>query len=302
MKQIFLRILAISTFACTLLLLPISGTTASPVTTDLKEIDRAFPPTTIELTVPSAGMQMAGHAYIANGPGPHPTVVFLHGFPGNEKNLDLAQSLRRAGFNVLYFHYRGAWGSEGEFGLHNGAEDAAAAVAMIRNNSQTYRADPNKVSVFGHSFGGFMALYTGATNKDIRCTVAAAPAHFSLLGELHANEADPQAGGGIALGGDSVPGLKNYSVQDLFAEIAADTAFADVTNKMAGFAGRPLMIVSGNKDTATPLESQLPLVAAGKKAGAHPLVHAVMDADHSFSWRRIAFSEKIVAWMSKNCR
>ena len=39
--------------------------------------------------------------YIASGPGPHPTVLMLHGFPGNEKNLDLAYSFRRAGWNVL---------------------------------------------------------------------------------------------------------------------------------------------------------------------------------------------------------
>jgi pimeloyl-ACP methyl ester carboxylesterase len=51
--------------------------------------------------------------YLAGGPGPHPTIVLLHGFPGNEQNLDLAQSIRRAGWNVLTLHYRGAWGSPG---------------------------------------------------------------------------------------------------------------------------------------------------------------------------------------------
>lgn len=64
---------------------------------------------------------MSGLIYIASGAGPHPTVILLHGYPGNEKNLDLAQSLRREGWNVLFFHYRGAWGSEGEFSL-TGAE------------------------------------------------------------------------------------------------------------------------------------------------------------------------------------
>ena len=33
------------------------------------------------------------------GLGPHPVVIMLHGFPGNEKNLDLAQSIRRAGWD-----------------------------------------------------------------------------------------------------------------------------------------------------------------------------------------------------------
>lgn len=37
--------------------------------------------------------------YIASGAGPHPTVLMLHGFPSNEKNLDLTTAywLRRWG-------------------------------------------------------------------------------------------------------------------------------------------------------------------------------------------------------------
>ena len=35
---------------------------------------------------------------LAAGAGTHPVVVFLHGYPGNERNLDLAQAVRRAGF------------------------------------------------------------------------------------------------------------------------------------------------------------------------------------------------------------
>ncbi|MFD3266336.1 hypothetical protein [Phenylobacterium ferrooxidans] len=32
---------------------------------------------------------------------------------GNEKNLDLAQAVRRAGWNAAAFNYRGSWGSPG---------------------------------------------------------------------------------------------------------------------------------------------------------------------------------------------
>ena len=51
----------------------------------------------------------------APGPGPHPVVLLLHGFPGNERNLDLAQTIRRAGWDVLFFDYRGSWGTPGDF-------------------------------------------------------------------------------------------------------------------------------------------------------------------------------------------
>ena len=63
--------------------------------------DADFPPAIVELHFESHGDRLNGHAYLADGPGPHPTVILLHGFPGNERNLDLAQDLRSDGFNVL---------------------------------------------------------------------------------------------------------------------------------------------------------------------------------------------------------
>jgi pimeloyl-ACP methyl ester carboxylesterase len=65
--------------------------------------------------IPSHGAMLNAFVYIAAGVGPHPAVVLLHGFPGNERNLDLAQDMRRAGWDVLYFNYRGSWGSPGDF-------------------------------------------------------------------------------------------------------------------------------------------------------------------------------------------
>ena len=63
-----------------------------------------------QLELASMGARLNGSIYLASGPGPHPTAVLLHGLPGNERNFDLAQALRRAGINVLALSYRGAWG------------------------------------------------------------------------------------------------------------------------------------------------------------------------------------------------
>ena len=68
--------------------------------------------------------------FVAGGKGPHPTVILMHGLPGNERNLDLAQAIRRAGWDVLTFTYRGAWGSPGDFSIANSMEDTAAALAL----------------------------------------------------------------------------------------------------------------------------------------------------------------------------
>ena len=62
---------------------------------------------------PAAAWRSTASPIWPAGAGRRPTVVLLHGLPGNEKNLDLAQAIRRAGWNVVTFNYRGSWGSPG---------------------------------------------------------------------------------------------------------------------------------------------------------------------------------------------
>ena len=87
---------------------------SSALTTD-PPADKTNPAIMDAFTLPSHGSQINVIAYVASGAGPHPVVVMLHGFPGNERNLDVAQATRRAGYTVLVSSYRGAWGSQGAF-------------------------------------------------------------------------------------------------------------------------------------------------------------------------------------------
>lgn len=58
------------------------------------------------LHIPSHGVWINGLIYQPSGAGPHPTLIVCHGLPGNEKNLDLAQAVRRAGWNAVTFSAR----------------------------------------------------------------------------------------------------------------------------------------------------------------------------------------------------
>jgi len=64
-----------------------------PVTMDPPEYDKKFPPLILEAPkeLMSSGKRLNGIIYLAQGQGPHPTVLLLHGLPGNERNLDLTQ-------------------------------------------------------------------------------------------------------------------------------------------------------------------------------------------------------------------
>src|SRR5262245_40574387 len=119
--------------------------------------DPAHPPRSAQVLVPSQGVGLNGLFYLAAGGGSHPTLVLLHGLPGNEQNLDLAQAIRRAGWNVLTLHYRGSWGSPGAFSIAHVLEDADAAVEFVRRAdvAERFAVDTHRIVLGGHSMGGF---------------------------------------------------------------------------------------------------------------------------------------------------
>ncbi|MCI2285492.1 alpha/beta fold hydrolase [Colwellia sp. MSW7] len=127
-----------------------------------------------ELTIESSGQRMSGIIYTAAGEGLHPTMVLLHGYPGNEKNLDVAQAMRSEGWNVVFFHYRGAWGSEGEFSFQGAEADVQAVLHYIMNKDIAKKSaiDTRKISVVGHSMGGHMALAGILDNPKVSCAVS----------------------------------------------------------------------------------------------------------------------------------
>src|SRR5262249_35556966 len=132
----------------------------------------------------SAGERLNAVLFVAAGSGPHPTVILFHGIPGNERNLDLAQVLRRAGANVLYFNYRGTWASGGLFSYSHALEDVAAALRYVGSSeiASRYHSAPRRVARVGHSFGGWVALRGAAADENIACVAGIDVANMGARG------------------------------------------------------------------------------------------------------------------------
>jgi dipeptidyl aminopeptidase/acylaminoacyl peptidase len=111
------------------------------------------------LRIPTHGVQINGIIYQAAGPGPHPTLVICHGLPGNEKNLDLAQAARRAGWNSVAFNYRGSWGSPGSFRFLRTSKTPKRSwhISAIRRTPALLGVDTSRIVIAGHSMGGWVA-------------------------------------------------------------------------------------------------------------------------------------------------
>lgn len=267
---------------------------------DPATIDAAFPPGLAEVSFESSGERLNGHIYLANGAGPHPTVILLHGFPGNEKNLDLAQALRREGFNVLFFHYRGAWGSEGVYSFTHLIEDVGAATRFLRAKAADYRVDPAKLILIGHSMGGFAALQGAARDPSIVCTAAIAPANLGA--RVFAFDQDKQFEAGFRAYADSLQMLAGFDGARGVAEIRANAEAFELHNLTPGLAGKQVLIIGADKDASVSAETVIkPLIAAYEADPAIRTSGVILPGDHSFSWTRGALIRTVADW-AKGCR
>ena len=250
--------------------------------------------------IPSHGAQLNAIAYLAAGVGPHPTVIVLHGFPGNEKNLDLAQAIRRAGWNAVFFDYRGSWGSPGAFSFSNSIEDTAAAIAYIREpaNAARLRTDPKRIVLVGHSMGGFMAAYAGSHDSGIIGTGLISAANFydwsggavkpeqeaanrvRLVKNLVDNDILPLAG---CTGGSLADDMLSHYKQWNFMDYAAM------------FGSRPLLVITSDDGLAVP--AGLLAAAVRQQPNAH-VTEQHFATDHSYSDRRIALETTVLNWLA----
>jgi pimeloyl-ACP methyl ester carboxylesterase len=258
--------------------------------------DAAHPATMESFQLPSHGAQLNALIYIAAGAGPHPTAVLLHGFPGNEKNLDLAQVLRRAGWNVLYFDYRGSWGSPGDFSFTHCIEDAQAAVAWLRDpaNDAKDRVDPQTLALVGHSMGGFIALVVGAQDPALKAIIGISAADFGAGSIVHLPPASRPA---------AAASLAQHLVEEGMAPLAGTTpqALADEVLKNAGpwsFPGlaprlttRPVLLITSNDGLRATDET---LVTAIQQAGGRQAGTVHFDTDHAYSDHRIALESAVL--------
>jgi uncharacterized protein len=257
-------------------------------------VDKAYPADMQVAPIPSHGSTMHGILYIASGAGPHPTLLFMHGFPGNEQNLDLAQSARRAGWNVLTFHYRGSWGSGGAFSFGHALEDADSAIAFLRDpaNAKKYRIDSRRIVVAGHSMGGLMAAHSCANDKAIIGAVLISA--WNIGGEVADVKTGAQQSQEIASFADSMESLVGCTPGELFSEAVAHKSEWNFITYAESLASRPLLVVTSDDGNAP---DSYALMSAMGKAGAKAVTEVHFPTDHLYSDHRIALQAAVIRWL-----
>ena len=259
-----------------------------------------------EVAIRSDGSRMNGLVYLAAGAGAHPVVIFLHGYPGNEKNLDLAQPVRRAGYHAVYFNYRGTWGSGGTFSFEHALEDVAAVLAWARTPETVakYRFDTEHLALVGHSFGGWLAFMTAGSESRSVCVAGLAAWNVGAAAQRFPAHPDERTAGldDFRATTDPEGGPVRASASDLLDAMVTHATAWDYLGQASVIGNRALLLVAATHDSPdedVPMHRQM--AKALREAGAKQVTLVTYDDDHPFSAHRIALAGVLTHWLRTDC-
>jgi pimeloyl-ACP methyl ester carboxylesterase len=253
--------------------------------------DSAHPASMTVLHIPSHGQLINGIIYSPPGAGPHPTVVICHGLPGNEKNLDLAQAVRRAGWNAVTFNYRGSWGSPGSFRFAQNLEDANAVLGYIRDaaNAKKLQIDTNRIVLVGHSMGGWVTVLTAAHDHKLTGAILISAADMGNMGEMPHDKLVKEMA-------DDMESLHGVTAESMANEVAENSKAFRFDNAVSGLKSLPLLVLSANDGLAPQTDA---LVHAIEANGGHNVTSVHAATDHGWSDHRIFLESTIIDWLAK---
>ena len=251
--------------------------------------DAANPARMEVLHIPSGGVEINGVAYLAAGKGAHPTVIICHGWPGNEKNLDLAQALRRAGWNAITFNYRGAWGSPGSFRFAQNPQDAKAVLAFLRDPANAARlgADPARIAIIGHSMGGWVTTLVAGEEDGLIVAGLISAANMGVMRGLDRE-------GIVQMARENSETLADTSPEAMADELIAGRPAFDFLQAAPGLARKPLLVLSSDDGLAPQTDA---LIAAVRANGSTQITAYHAATDHSWSDRRIDLAAHVIRWL-----
>ena len=260
----------------------------APIFTD-PPADAAHPAKMAVLHIPSHGVSINGLIYQPSGAGPHPTLIVCHGLPGNEKNLDLAQAVRRAGWNAVTFNYRGSWGSPGVFRFAQTLEDAAAVLTFLRDpaNAARLRIDTHRIAMAGHSMGGWVVAHTAAHDRKLVGVI--------LISAWNAGRQGASHKAAVAEMADNMESLAGVTAEGMASELETNSKTFGLENTAEGLSRAPLLALTANDGLAPDTDA---LVKAIEAKGGHNVKAMHAATDHSWSDRRIFLESTVIDWLA----
>jgi uncharacterized protein len=232
---------------------------------------------------------LRGRFYKPVGDSKFSAVAICHGYPGDTKNMDLAEELALNGVAVLVFYYEGAWGSEGVYRFSNLLSSTQAALSYLKSLEFV---DSGRIGLISHSMGAIPLTNVMSKDESVKTGILMSPA--SDISKWLSKEVIDNifviflemAKGKLSLGS-----IDEYK-QDMI-EVARKYNPIDKISTIKD----PLLFIVGSADNITHPDD----VKAFYEKASPPKKLAMIDgADHGFSEHRIILIEKILEWLNEN--
>ena len=242
------------------------------------------------------GQGIGGYVTMPKGEGPFPLIVMPHGGPFVDETIyyydEWAQMLANNGYMVLQPQYRGSLkyglefyksafinGSEAGYAMQDDKDDGALHLV------KTGLADPDRIAMFGWSYGGYAALIAASREDQIyQCAIAGAAVSDM---RMQLNYYRYQLSGSQKI---SQLNYRDGAVNPI-----------DVADKV----NIPLLIVHGESDQRVPLEHFDKYTGALDRAGINYKKLVLEGADHFsstlFYHHKMSLYENLLAFLADDC-
>jgi alpha-L-fucosidase 2 len=266
----------------------------------------ARPGLTSVITIPSNATQNGSpyvqtmDYYAAEGAGPHPAVILVHGggfTSGTSRNGSeayCADFLVPAGYAVFSINYRLAPGAT----VAEMLADVQRSIRFVRHDATKYRVDPDKIILLGGSAGGYLSNLAGVSKPSVGAGTAfpyqqesdklAAVITLYGISDL-AKMPDPSFVGRNELLGTAAPTEDDLAAASPLHHVHADTP--------------PFLFIHGSRDPSVPLMQSVALQERLEAAGNRADLIVIPGGIHgTWTWHTLPgvpdWEREMVEWLN----
>ena len=235
--------------------------------------------------------------------------LFLPGVPGTDKNEDLAEMLCFDGYRVLclmlcFDGYRvlclsfsGTCGSEGIYSLEHALEDAETAYGYLS------ALDPDGVSVFGHSMGGFIAAHTAASHPNTSSLILMFPCDIGRL-PIWDDESIMTSYIVKDFLDSHASLLSGVSSEQLISEIYLNSKSFSLINLAPALSRIPVLMIGGSRDRYAPPRLNCSPLGGSRDRYAPPRLNCspLYDGLRSIQGSHVVYKEFETGHYGADCR
>ncbi len=212
-----------------------------------------------------------------------PAVLFCHGLAGHKIGkhrmyVTLAECLAQHGIASLRIDFRGSGDSEGSFSDMTYTSEVHDALMSLTYLSELSFIDPQRIGIFGRSFGGAVAIMAAEKFKKLKAIALWASifdvSQWEKSWELvSTGQVDERTRHELMRIDGQLPGMKFY--EELFK--------LDLTKGLSSLDTIPMLHIHGEKDTVVTVDHADKFAKHRKNASAATRFLRLPHSDHDFT-------------------